>query len=143
MKIRIYDVKHDHATEHDLTPSQFAELKAFLKELKDPPNINYRAVLDSYNMICSAMPPATKLTNKRRRAIARALKDGYDMDDVFRTAAASPFLCGKNDHQWKASFDWIMQPDNLIKVAEGNFTPSQTAPSAPAMHGNPFAEYGR
>lgn len=142
MKIRIYDTEHDHATEYELTPSQFAELKAFLKELKNPPSINYRAVIDSYNRICSSMPPATKLTDKRRRAIARALKDGYDMDDVFRTAAASPFLCGKNERKWKASFDWILQPDNLIKVAEGHFTPTQTSAPAAPMSGNPFSEYG-
>lgn len=143
MKIRITDCDRDRTAELDLTQSQWKELQNFLRSLKEPPAHDYRSVLDSFNRICTGLPPATRLTDKRRRAIAKALKDGYDFEQVFRTAAQSAFLKGRNDRKWRASFDWIMQPGNLVKVAEGQY--SDGAPvqqTAAPMAGNPFDEYG-
>ena len=117
MKFKLYDYDNDRSTDIELTPSQWKELQVFLKELKNPPTHDYKAVLDCFNRICSKLPPATRLTDKRRRAIVKAQKDGYDLEQVFRTAAQSAFLCGRNSRGWRASFDWIMQPGNLVKVA--------------------------
>ena len=143
MKFKIYDYENDRSTDIELTASQWKELHTFLKELKNPPAHDYKAVLDSFNRICTRLPPATRLTDKRRRAIAKAQKDGYDLEQVFSTAAGSSFLCGKNSRNWRASFDWIMQPGNLVKVAEGQYSDSAPAPvPAPPMAGNPFDDYG-
>ena len=92
MKFKLYDYENDRSTDIELTPSQWKELQAFLKELKNPPTHDYKAVLDCFNRICSKLPPATRLTDKRRRAIVKAQKDGYDLEQVFRTAAQSAFL---------------------------------------------------
>jgi hypothetical protein len=35
--------------------------------------------------------------------------------------AASDFCTGKNDRGWKATFDWILQPDVVVKVMEGKY----------------------
>lgn len=35
--------------------------------------------------------------------------------------AASDFCNGKNDRGWKASFDWILQPETRLKVLEGKY----------------------
>lgn len=144
MKFKLYDYDNDRSADIELTPSQWKELQAFLKELKNPPAHDYKAVLDCFNRICSKLPPATRLTDKRKRAIVKAQKDGYDLEQVFRTAAQSTFLCGRNSRGWRASFDWIMQPGNLVKVAEGQYSDSIPAPvpSAPPMSGNPFDDYG-
>ena len=144
MKFKLYDYENDRSTDIELTPSQWKELQVFLKELKNPPTHDYKAVLDCFNRICSKLPPATRLTDKRRRAIVKAQKDGYDLEQVFRTASQSAFLCGRNSRGWRASFDWIMQPGNLVKVAEGQYSDSvpAPAPSAPPMSGNPFDDYG-
>lgn len=142
MKIKIYDYENDRSADLELTASQWKELQAFLKELKNPPQQDYKSVLDSYNSICNGLPPATRLTDKRRRAIIRAQKDGYDLEQVFRTAAASPFLQGKNSRHWRANFDWLMQPSNLLKVSEGQFSDSAPVQKAAApMTGNPFDDY--
>ena len=144
MKFKIYDYENDRSVDIELTASQWKELQAFLKELKNPPAQDYKAVLDCFNSICTGLPPATRLTDKRKRAIIKAQNDGYDLEQVFLTAAQSSFLRGRNDRKWRASFDWIMQPGNLVKVAEGQYSDSvpTLVPTAP-MSGNPFDNYGQ
>lgn len=46
----------------------------------------------------------------------------------------SPHLQGKNDRGWKATFDWLMSPANLRKVAEGNYV-RDDAPTSPGSGG--------
>lgn len=143
MKFKIYDYENDRSIDIELTSSQWKELQSFLKELKNPPANDYKAVLDSFNRICTRLIPATRLTDKRRRAIIKAQKDGYNLDEVFRTAARSAFLCGQNERKWRASFDWIMQPGNIVKVAEGQYSGSIPSPvSSAPMTGNPFDDHG-
>ena len=136
-KYKLYCLDDDRTMEFELEPKQFLELKRFLKELKEPVKVDFKMVLDSYNRICGSvgMRSATKLTDKRRRAIQTALKKGFDLESIFRKAAASPFLQGNNDRKWVASFDWIIQPNNLLKVEEGQFDPAKPAAgSSPARY---------
>ena len=141
-KYRLYDVERDRSMELELTASQFDELKRFLKDLKNPPEIDYKRVIDNYNRTCKNLPPATRLTSKRKRAIAAALKEGYDLDELFRAAAGSAFLGGANKQKWHASLDWLLIPSNAIKVLEGNYTPMTQPASHVPVTGNPFDEYG-
>ncbi len=141
-KYKLLDVERNTTTDLELTNEQFGELKRFLKELKKPcEGINFRLILDQYNSVCKNLPPATRLTEKRKRAIARLIKDGYDIDELFRKAAQSSFLGGENKQKWHASLDWLLIPTNALKVIEGNYSPIAPAQSAP-MTGNPFDEYG-
>ncbi len=141
-KYKLHDIEHDTVLDLELTAEEFGELKRFLKELKTPrEHIDYKRTLEQYNSICKNLPPATRLTEKRKRAIARLIKDGYDIDELFRKAAQSRFLGGDNSRKWHASLDWLLIPSNAVKVIEGNYSPIAPAPSAP-MTGNPFDEYG-
>lgn len=141
-KYRLYDLEHDTVIDLELTAEEFGELKRFLKELKTPrEHIDYKQILNRFNSVCKNLPPATRLTDKRKRAIARLIKDGYDIDELFRKAAQSRFLGGDNARKWHASLDWLLISSNAVKVIEGNYSPIAPAPSAP-MTGNPFDEYG-
>lgn len=140
-KYKLYDIERDRTLEFDLTPSQFEELKSFLKGLKNPPEMDYKLVLERFNAICKNLPPATRLTDKRRRAIAKLIKDKFDLDGLFRKASESAFLGGNNSQKWRASLDWLLIPSNAVKVIEGNYAPPSTTAAAP-MTGNPFEEYG-
>ena len=40
---------------------------------------------------------------------------------VLRTAGESEFLNGHNEKVWKADFEWLMRPNNFIKVLEGKY----------------------
>lgn len=48
MKFKIYDYENDRSVDIELTASQWKELQTFLKELKNPPAQDYKAVLDIY-----------------------------------------------------------------------------------------------
>lgn len=79
-------------------------------------------VIDRYNAICGKLlPKVTKATSQREKAINARLND-YDEQTiytVFEKAVKSSFLTGDNGNGWKASFDWLMKPNNFVKVLEG------------------------
>ena len=39
----------------------------------------------------------------------------------FTIASNSEFLRGKNGMGWVASFDWLIKPENIAKVLNGNY----------------------
>ena len=118
MRVTIYDHELDRTAELELTASQYDELKAFLRGLKKPPELDYKQVLERYNALCRSLPPATRLT-----------------DELFRKAAESAFLCGENAQKWRASLDWLLIPSNAVKVLEGNYAPAPDTRGAPDYTG--------
>lgn len=71
--------------------------------------------------------PAAKGMSQTRKARASArLSEEPSLDvwaDAVRRIAASPFCRGENDRGWRASFDWLLQPDVLLKTLEGKYDP--------------------
>lgn len=91
------------------------------KSLIDKEIVN--EVKNLYNTICVSYPTLRVLSDKRKTAIKKIL-DRYSIEDirsVFENAESSSFLKGKNDRNWSATFDWLMNEDNLVKVLEGNY----------------------
>lgn len=83
--------------------------------------INYQSIVDFYNEKCPSLPRVIKLSDKRRSAIRSLLTD-FTVEEVgqaFIKAEASEFLKGKEGSGWKANFDWLINKNNLLKVAEG------------------------
>jgi hypothetical protein len=70
----------------------------------------------------------SKLTDSRKKHLRSRLKEyGYaNLIDMIQRADKSDFLHGKNDRQWKADFDWLMNPNNYVKVIEGKFDNKKT-----------------
>ena len=92
--------------------------------------------LGAYNAICKALPSAS-MTIKRRGMIGRfaGLYDFASYESGLRKIAASGFLAGNNPRGWRATFDWIIDPDNFQRVMEGayddaNYHPPQGDPEA-------------
>ena len=69
MKFKLYDYDNDRSTDIELTPSQWKELQAFLKELKNPPTHDYKAVLDCFNRICSKLARQPREFRPQRNAL--------------------------------------------------------------------------
>ena len=44
-----------------------------------------------------------------------------DWRNYFSKIMTSHFLTGGGGRGWKANFDWAINKNNLLKVAEGNF----------------------
>lgn len=83
----------------------------------------YIYIKDIYNEICVSFPRLTVLSDKRKKAI-KARLNTYSVEqirEVFTKAEASDFLKGKNNRNWQANFDWLINDTNMAKVLDGNY----------------------
>ena len=64
-------------------------------------------------------------TKKRADKLNSRFKEeafNENWQEIIDKADASPFLCGKNDRQWKVDAGWIVaNSDNYVKVLEGRY----------------------
>lgn len=97
----------------------------------------YAKIVDLYHEICKSYPTLRKVSEARKRAIAARWKEyGRDLNtfrELFEKAEASSFLKGKNDRNWTADFNWLMNSENMAKVLEGKYTDNrqQAGPGQP------------
>ena len=97
---------------------------------KEP--IAYRQIIDDYNAVCVDLPPLSALSVEGKRKI-RTLMNGMDKDRImsgksvyerlhciFQMTHDSDFLSGR-DGRWTASFDWLINKANALKVLEGTY----------------------
>ena len=93
----------------------------------------YQDIMRLWNEICGVVLPKLKALNDSRRSKIRVrlneakCKTPDEMTqwakELFTTCAGSRFLCGENNHQWTASFDWLFSNStNWVKVMEGNYS---------------------
>ncbi|HII3218189.1 TPA: replication protein [Citrobacter freundii] len=88
--------------------------------------IDYQAVLSAYNTILGdRLPQAEALNDKRRRAIKRLLTELKEptveaVENYFAAFAerAPKFYFGENDRGWRASLDYLLRSDTLLKTRE-------------------------
>lgn len=86
-----------------------------------------------YHNHCPSLPKVLKLSDKRIK-IANARYKEYTIEqitEVFDKAESSDFL--KNGSgTWKgADFEWILNPNNFIKIMEGNYQNKQRENNTP------------
>ncbi len=62
---------------------------------------------------------------REKSALAR-LRDGTNFERVFAKIRGSPFLRGEKGRS-PATFDWITNPTNVIKILEGNYDENRQA----------------
>lgn len=120
------DIEIEKDTEIDIELEKEKELK-----------IDYQLIVDIYNNTCVSFPKVTKLSEKRRKAIRARFNTGYTFDDfktLFNKAEQSNFLKGKNNHNWSATFDWLIKDANMAKVLDGNY--DDRNPRNPSDTGN-------
>ena len=92
------------------------------KEIKEYKNI-YSDIQKSYNQICKTLPQCTVMSAQRKKMVDARLND-YSQDqivEVFRLANKSDFLSGRNKKWTGCNFDWLMRPNNFIKVIEKTY----------------------
>ena len=91
----------------------------------------FNGLLKEHN---SLMPQVKQLNETRKKMLkARVREFGKEaLVSVFKKAAVSDFLNGKNNRNFVASFDWLLKPTNFPKVLEGNYdNPINTKPTDP------------
>lgn len=93
-----------------------------------------------------ALPRALELNAKRRRSAAARLQeraiDGHGgWGDVIERISASAFCRGeKPGHDWRASFDWLLQPDTAVKALEGKYDNPPEKAQAPPERAAPVVQ---
>ena len=96
--------------------------------------------LNIYNEECTNLPKCLKITEKRKVAINKCLKEKID-EEVFKQicikANQSDFLIGENDRSWKADFDFVTRVDKAMQILEGKYQNKKIKSS------NPFLEYAK
>ena len=111
----------------DVTNCNTEKEKEIEKEIeieKREKRIDYQQIADMYNDTCASFPKCTTLSDKRKKAI-KARLNTYTVEDfkrLFELAEESNFLKGKNNRNWSATFDWLIQDSNMAKVLDGNYS---------------------
>lgn len=102
-------------------------------------NINYGNLLAFWNTQTQGIFNSITCIKEKRRELVRARirqhgKEAFML--AIRRATQSDFLKGQNDRQWKMTFDWLVKPNNFIKVLEGNYDnrTNNSAGDRPAGH---------
>jgi len=85
--------------------------------------IEFQKIVDIFNSVCKNLPQVSKITKQREISINARLQE-YGLSkigEVFQNVSNSQFLNGANDRGWKADFDWVINPNNFIKILEGKY----------------------
>jgi hypothetical protein len=109
-------------TKNEGTPLRKTKDNRVNIELSNRVNI-YSDIVDRFNSTCNGLSKVIKITDKRKKAIELRLKE-YDQEAIYKAfdmVSDNKFLNGENKRGWKADFDWIINPNNFVKILEGNY----------------------
>jgi hypothetical protein len=87
------------------------------------PKIDYEKLKLFFNANRGNLPELKVLTEKRKKQI-KSIQEQYGKEMMIvaiEKAKESDFLQGRTPSGWKASFDWIINPTNFIKIIEDNY----------------------
>lgn len=102
-------------------------------------------VVAVYKELCEGKFNALKTLSDTRKGHCNALCQKFSKEDIregFSKASISPFLNGANPNGWKATFDWLILPNNFTKVLEGNYdekTPVKQMPKTSVCKAEDFS----
>lgn len=79
-------------------------------------------IVNLFNENLPELQKVTKITDSREKSITKILSvfTLEDIGNVINNTKESDYLKG-NVVKWKASFDWIFDSDNFVKILEGNY----------------------
>lgn len=95
-----------------------------------------QAIVDIYNESVTHMPKVRIVPEKVKQHIRRDWKEHKQLQDLdkwkklFLMCDANLFLSGRLNLQreWKANLAWIVNPNNLAKIVNGNYKEHDTNP---------------
>ncbi|HEY6143761.1 MAG TPA: DUF6291 domain-containing protein [Flavobacterium sp.] len=93
---------------------------------------DYEDVVDYYHENCAMLPKVIEITQKRINLIDNifTLYKADQVRAVFDEVAKSDFLKGKKT-SFRANFNWLLNPNNFLKVLEGNYKDSNNLEPEP------------
>ena len=115
----------DTDTEQKILSSSDDDLPAEPKPTA--PAIPYDDILSAFHEALPMLPGVRLLNDGRKKKIKsrwHELAERQTLDywrSFFAYAAKSDFLTGRNGKWTACNFDWLLEPNNHLKVAEGNY----------------------
>lgn len=103
---------------------------------------SFNEVKRLFNSICVSLPPLEyDPTAQQAHLVEQArinLRDS-SFEEFFKRVERSDFLCGRTGGKFKATFEWVLKPENMQKILSGQYDRNykQTAPSN-ALAANPW-----
>jgi hypothetical protein len=91
-------------------------------------DLGFQALVTAWNDELSephGLPRVTRLTKARYIKFKAREKDyggWFQVYEILTKINNQPFLLGKNQRGWKANFDWFLEPRNMARIEEGNYT---------------------
>ena len=80
-------------------------------------------IADLFNSLCPSLNKIKYISEDTKNILEKQLEK-YTLDDfklLFQKAEASDFLKGNNERKWTATFEWLVEDQNMAKVLNGNF----------------------
>ena len=116
IKSKSYDKHMENENENE------NEIEDEKKKNKDE-KIDFEQIKNIFNSVCNNLPQVQKISKSRESLIRNRIKENNleALGKVFQNTANSNFLNGENKNGWKADFDWVLNPNNFIKILEGNY----------------------
>lgn len=110
------DQKHDRSKKEDVRCKNEEER---VREKPSSDGLPRLAII--WNEHCGKLAKVTKTNSTRNKKAAERLKEDDEAGwiEAVKKLSASSFCNGMNDRGWKATFDFILQPEARLKILEG------------------------
>ncbi|MFH6944652.1 DUF6291 domain-containing protein [Flavobacterium sp. FlaQc-50] len=122
--IAVTDTVNDTVDENDInTQSKTPNGVVDLKNQRVSPKIDFEKLICFFNDNRGALPALKIMSDARKKRIS-ALEKKHGKESillVIKKTRDSNFLQGDNPTNWSATFDWITNPANFIKILEDNY----------------------
>ena len=100
---------------------------SFLPEPPDLKHVPFDDIVELYNERCGCLPAFKTLMDARRRSLRARWREDPKRQNLdwwqryFVYINGVNFLCGLNDFNWRADFDFVIKPSKMIKIIEGHY----------------------
>lgn len=133
-KVKKSKVKKSKEKKKEISPEGDSK-KAELSSLPHPQveHVDFVKLQEYFNTTFRGkLSMVVSMTEARRKAVKARIAQ-YNKETVFivlKKVAASSFLLGGNDRNWKCDFDWIFKASNFTKILEGNYDEKRNSNTA-------------
>jgi hypothetical protein len=92
--------------------------------------------VEFWNLNCGTLSKALSVNDDRSKRLRQRRQDSFwvaNFEQAVKRVAQSSFCIGGNDRQWKADFDWMLQPNVVAKIMEGKYDNRISTPIKPSI----------
>lgn len=128
-RVKEWRKKKKDETLQNVAVTDVTQIRGEEKREEENSNIPFSYFMETWNELTnSGLAEIKQLTEKRKKHIAQRWnhelkKDLKEWDRVCEQVKGSEFLRGINNQGWRADFDWVILPTNMLKILEGKYAP--------------------